>query len=85
MYFERYFPKRRRALGIQVGLPENVEWSVELNRNMLCVYGLSKGRNSGMTEYINLELSGNDNGDDKKRRYLHATTTTTTTLLHLHY
>ena len=31
-----------------------------------------------MTEYINLELSGNDKGDDQltERQYLHATTTT---------
>jgi hypothetical protein len=33
---------------------------------MLCVYGLPKGCNIGMTEYINLEFSGNDKGDDQK-------------------
>ena len=31
----------------------------ELNQNTLCVYGLSKLRNTGITEYINLENSGN--------------------------
>ena len=39
-----------------MSLSGNVEGSVELNQNMLCEYGLSKGRNSGMTEYINLEF-----------------------------
>ena len=46
-------------------MAEKVEWSVELNQNTLCVYGLSKGRNAGMTEYINLELSVNDKGNDQ--------------------
>jgi hypothetical protein len=40
--------------------------SVELNQNTLCVYGLSKGYNTGMTEYINFENSGNDKGDGQK-------------------
>ena len=48
-----------------MSLLRNVEGSVELNHNMLCVYGLSKGCNSGMTEYINLEFSGNDKGDNQ--------------------
>ena len=43
----------------------NVEGSVEVNHNMLCVYGLSKGWNSRMTEYIYLELSKKDKGDDQ--------------------
>ena len=41
-----------------MSLSENVKGSVELNQNTLFVYGLSKGRKSGMTEYINLELPG---------------------------
>jgi len=52
--------------GIQVSLSENVEGSVELNQNMLCVYGLSKGCNTGITEYVNLENSGNDKEHDQK-------------------
>jgi hypothetical protein len=40
-----------------MGLSGNVEGSVELNQNLLCVHGLSKGFISGMTEYVNLELS----------------------------
>ena len=47
-------------------LSENIEGSVELNRSMLCVYGLSKGYNTGITECINLENCGNDKGDDQK-------------------
>ena len=47
-----------------MSLLKNAKGSVEINQSMLCVCGLSKGRNSGMTEYINLELSGNDKGDD---------------------
>ena len=39
-----------------MNLSENIEWSVELNQNTLCTYGLSKGCNSGMTEYINLNF-----------------------------
>ena len=62
--FELYFPKKTKD--IQVSLSENVEGSVELNQNMLCVYGLSKGYNTGRSEYINLESSGNDKGDDQK-------------------
>jgi hypothetical protein len=50
----------KKKTGIQVSLSEKVEGSVELNQNTLCVYGLSKGRNSGTTVYINLELSGYD-------------------------
>ena len=40
---------------------------------------MSKGRNSGITKYINLELSGNDKRDDrlaKKAIFTHAATTT---------
>ena len=47
-----------------MSLSGNVDGSVELNQNILCVYELSKRCNSGRTEYINLELSGNDKGDD---------------------
>ena len=64
-----------------MSLSGNVEGSVELNYNMLCIYGLSKGCDSGMTEYINLELSGNDKGDDqltKKAIFANATTTAAT-------
>jgi hypothetical protein len=35
-----------------VRLSENVERSVGLNQNKLCVYGLSKGCNTEITEYI---------------------------------
>jgi hypothetical protein len=56
-----------------MSFPGKVEGSVELNHNLLCVYMLSKGCNSGMTEYINLEFSGNGKGDDQ----LTKTTTTT--------
>ena len=35
---------------------ENVKGCVELNQNTLCVYGLSKGYNIGINEYINLEV-----------------------------
>ena len=48
-----------------MSLSGNVEGSVELNDNMLCVYGLSKGCDSGRTEYTNSEFSGNDKGDDQ--------------------
>ena len=37
--------------------------SIELNQNTVCVYELSIGCNSGMSKYINLELSGNDEGN----------------------
>jgi len=50
----------------QVSLSENVEGRIELNQNPLCLYGLSKGCNTRITEYINLENSGNDKGGDKK-------------------
>ena len=40
----------------------NFEDTVELNKNTLRACGWSKGVSQGMTEYINLELSGNDNG-----------------------
>jgi hypothetical protein len=33
--------------------------NVELNQNLLCVYGFVEGFISGMTEYVNLELSEN--------------------------
>jgi hypothetical protein len=39
-----------------MSLSVNVEGSVELNHNMLCVYGLSDGFDSGMTECINLDF-----------------------------
>ena len=42
----------------------NVGGRIEPNHHMLCVYGLSKGCNPGMTEYINLEFS-NDEGNDQ--------------------
>ena len=63
-----------------MSLSGNVEGSVELNQNFLCVYGLSKGCNSANTKYINLKFSGNDKGDDQltKKQYLHAITTKTT-------
>ena len=37
-----------------------------MSQNTLGVHGLPKRRNSGMTEYINLEPSENDKGDDQK-------------------
>jgi hypothetical protein len=49
-----------------VSLSENIEGSVELNQNTLCIYRLSKGHNAGITEYINLENSRNDKVDDQK-------------------
>jgi len=49
-----------------LSISKNVKGSVELNRNILCAFGLSKGRNSGMTENINLELPRNDKEDDQK-------------------
>ena len=72
-------------MGIQVSLSDKVEASVELNQNILCVFGLSKGCNSGTTEYINLELSENDKGrwsiDEKDNICpLLKTTTTATTI-----
>ena len=45
---------------------ENVERSDELNRNTSCVYGLSKGCKTRKPEYINLENSRNNKGDDPK-------------------
>ena len=36
------------------------------NRNILCAQGLLKWCNTVMTEYINLENSGNDKGGDQK-------------------
>jgi len=50
---------------IKISLSLNVEGSVEQNHNILCVYGLSKGCNSGMTKYINSVFSGNNKGDDQ--------------------
>ena len=50
---------------IQVRISQNVERRVKLNINTLFVYSLLKGRTSGMTEYINLEFSGNDKGHDQ--------------------
>ena len=47
-------------------LPENFEGSFELNQSTLCLCGLSKGYNTGITEYINLKNRGNDKGDDQK-------------------
>ena len=49
-----------------MSLSENAEWSVELNQNTLCVYGLSKGYNTGITEHINLENTGNEKRGDQK-------------------
>ena len=62
--FELYFPKKTKC--IQVSLSENVERTVKLNQITLCVYGLSKGCNTGITEHINSENSGNDEEDDQK-------------------
>ena len=53
-------------LGIQMSLSENIERPLELNQNMFCEYGLSKKCNSGMTENISLENSGNKKGDYEK-------------------
>ena len=44
----------RKTKGIKVRLIENFDESAELNQNTLCVYGLHKGYNTGITEYINL-------------------------------
>jgi hypothetical protein len=49
-----------------VTFSDNVEGSVELNQNTLCVHRLSKVYNTEITEYINLEISGNNKGDDQK-------------------
>ena len=64
----------------KMNLSVNVEGIFELNHCILCLYGLLKGCSSGMTEYINLEFSGNDKGDDQltKKAILHTNTTTTT-------
>ena len=43
-----------------MSISEIVEMRVELNQNTLCVYGLSKGYNTEITEYINMKKSGND-------------------------
>jgi hypothetical protein len=61
-YFTSIFPNTK---GIKVSLSEIVKGSVYLNRKMFCVCGLSKGIESGIVEYINWELSGNDKGDDQ--------------------
>jgi len=77
--------------GIQLRLSENVEGSVELNHITLCVDRLSKGCNTGITEYINLENSGNYKGDDQKGNIFacyqcyYNTNTNTNALLHLQY
>ena len=47
-----------------------VEGSVKLNQNILFVCVLSKGRTSEVTEYMNLELSENDKGDDHKGKQI---------------
>ena len=60
--FNLYLAKIRRF--IKMNLSVNAEGSVELNDCMLCVHGLLKGSISGMAEYINLEYSGNNKGDD---------------------
>jgi hypothetical protein len=52
----------------KVDLSLNVERRVELNQDTLCVYGFSKGRTPGMTECMNLGLSGNDEGYDQLTR-----------------
>jgi len=44
-----------------VRFSEKVEGSVELTQKVLCVYRLSKD-GLGLTEYSNLELSGNNKG-----------------------
>jgi len=61
--FDFCFPKKTQ--GIQVRLSENVKESAELNQNTLCAYGLSKERKPRMTEYISLDLSENDQGDEQ--------------------
>ena len=47
-----------------MSLSLTVEGIVELSQNILFVYELSKRCNLGMTEYIDLEPSGNNKGDD---------------------
>ena len=42
--------------GFQANLLGNVEGTVELNQNTLCVYRLSEGCGSVLTEHISLEL-----------------------------
>ena len=49
-----------------MSLLENAEGSVELNQNTLCAYGLSKGRKTRVTEYVNFELAESGKGDDQK-------------------
>ena len=40
----------------RVSLSKNVEGSVELNQNMLCIYRSSNVFNSAITEYTNLQF-----------------------------
>ena len=54
----------KKAKGIQAKLSENVEGSVKVNQNSLCVCRLSEGCNSVMTECTKLEFSRNDDGDN---------------------
>ena len=49
-----------------MSLSDNVEGIVELNQTTLCICRLSKGYNTGIAEYINLENSGNNRGYDQK-------------------
>ena len=56
------FDLSKKTKGTQVSLAEKIEGSVEITQKLLCVYRLSKGRNLGLTEYSNLELSGNNKG-----------------------
>ena len=49
-----------------MSVSKKVEGIIELIQNTLCVYGLSQRCNTRITEYINLERSGNDKGDDEK-------------------
>ena len=54
----------RNAKAIKMVLSGNIGGSFPLDQNMLCVNGLSKGCNSRITEYINLQFTGNYDGDD---------------------
>ena len=47
-----------------MNLLQNLEGNVGLNKTTLCANELSNRRNSGMTECVNLKLSGNDEGYD---------------------
>ena len=52
MYARNLLSKKTK--GIQLSLSEDIEGSVEPDQNILCLYGLSKGYNTGIIEHNNL-------------------------------